>query len=320
MSASRKDRNHLATPELNTVVWETNLPGIHFLNRGKVRDLYEMGGQLLLIATDRLSAFDVVLPTPIPDKGRVLTQLSLFWFNLLRDVIPNHIVTATDFPAELAPYRAQLEGRAMLCRRTNPLPIECVVRGYLSGSGWKDYRATGKICGIALPLGLRESERLPEAIFTPSTKATAGHDENISFDDAVSRIGGALAEKVRAISLEIYRRAAAYAEPRGIILADTKFEFGLVGKDGSGLYREPGGTLIWIDEALTPDSSRFWPADGYQPGRAQPSYDKQYVRDYLERIGWNKQPPGPDLPPDVVAATREKYREAYWQLTGYELS
>ena len=320
MSASRKDRNHLATPELNTVVWETNLPGIHFLNRGKVRDLYEMGGQLLLIATDRLSAFDVVLPTPIPDKGRVLTQLSLFWFNLLRDVIPNHIVTATDFPAELAPYRAQLEGRAMLCRRTNPLPIECVVRGYLSGSGWKDYRATGKICGIALPPGLRESERLPEAIFTPSTKATAGHDENISFDDAVSRIGGALAEKVRAISLEIYRRAAAYAEPRGIILADTKFEFGLVGKDGSGLYREPGGTLIWIDEALTPDSSRFWPADGYQPGRAQPSYDKQYVRDYLERIGWNKQPPGPDLPPDVVAATREKYREAYWQLTGYELS
>jgi phosphoribosylaminoimidazole-succinocarboxamide synthase len=310
----------LASPKLNAVVWETNLPGIHFLNRGKVRDLYEVGGQLLLIATDRLSAFDVVLPTPIPDKGRVLTQLSLFWFNLLRDVIPNHIVTATDFPAALAPYRAQLEGRAMLCKRTNPLPIECVVRGYLSGSGWKDYRATGKICGIALPQGLRESERLPEAIFTPSTKATAGHDENISFDDAVSRIGGELAEKVRSISLEIYRRAVAYAEPRGIILADTKFEFGLAGEDGSGLHSEPGGTLIWIDEALTPDSSRFWPADGYEPGRAQPSYDKQYVRDYLERIGWNKQPPGPELPADVVAATREKYREAYWQLTGHELS
>jgi phosphoribosylaminoimidazole-succinocarboxamide synthase len=310
----------LASPKLNTAVWETNLPGIHFLNRGKVRDLYEVDGQLLLIATDRLSAFDVVLPTPIPDKGRVLTQLSLFWFNLLRDVIPNHIVTATDFPPELAPYRAQLEGRTMLCRRTNPLPIECVVRGYLSGSGWKDYRATGKICGIALPPGLRESERLPEAIFTPSTKATSGHDENISFDDVVSRIGGELAEKVRSFSLEIYRRAAAYAEPRGIILADTKFEFGLTGEIGSGHHFEPGGTLIWIDEALTPDSSRFWPADGYQPGRVQPSYDKQYVRDYLERIGWNKQPPGPDLPPDVVAATRDKYREAYRQLTGHELS
>ncbi len=310
----------MASPKLNTVVWETSLPGIHFVNRGKVRDLYEVGGKLLLIATDRLSAFDVVLPTPIPDKGRVLTQLSLFWFNLLRDVIPNHIVTATDFPAELAPYGDQLEGRAMLCQRTNPLPIECVVRGYLSGSGWKDYRATGKICGISLPPGLRESERLPEAIFTPSTKATSGHDENISFDGAVSRIGGELAETVRAISLEIYRRAAAYAEPRGIILADTKFEFGLAGENGSGLDLAPGGPLIWIDEALTPDSSRFWPADGYQPGRAQPSYDKQYVRDYLERIGWNKQPPGPDLPPDVVAATREKYREAYWRLTGYELN
>jgi phosphoribosylaminoimidazole-succinocarboxamide synthase len=239
----------------------------------------------------------------------VLTQLSLFWFNLLRDVIPNHILTATDFPPALAPYRAQLEGRAMLCQRTNPLPIECVVRGYLVGSGWKDYRATGKVCGIALPAGLRESERLPEAIFTPSTKATAGHDENISFDDAAARIGGELAEKVRAISLDIYRRAAAYAEPRGIILADTKFEFGLV-----------GDKLIWIDEALTPDSSRFWPAAGYEPGRAQPSYDKQYVRDYLERIGWNKQPPGPELPADVVAATRDKYREAYRQLTGHELS
>jgi phosphoribosylaminoimidazole-succinocarboxamide synthase len=299
----------LASPKLNNVVWETNLPGIHFLNRGKVRDLYEVGGQLLLIATDRLSAFDVVLPTAIPDKGRVLTQLSLFWFNLLREVIPNHIVSATELPPELAQYREQLEGRTMLCRRTNPLPIECVVRGYLVGSGWKDYRATGKVCGITLPSGLRESERLPQAIFTPSTKATTGHDENISFDDAVKLIGAELTEKVRTVSLEIYRRAAAYAEPRGIILADTKFEFGLIGNE-----------LIWIDEALTPDSSRFWPADGYQPGRAQPSYDKQYVRDYLERIGWNKQPPGPDLPHDVVAATREKYREAYRQLTGQELS
>ncbi len=298
----------MASPKFNAMVWETNLPGIHFLNRGKVRDLYEVGGNLLLVATDRLSAFDVVLPTPIPDKGRVLTQLSLFWFHLLRDVIPNHVITATDFPAELAPYRDQLEGRAMLCRTTQPLPIECVVRGYLVGSGWKDYRATGKVCGIALPAGLRESDRLPEPIFTPSTKATTGHDENISFEEAASRIGKELAEKVRAVSLEIYKRAVAYAEPRGIILADTKFEFGLIGDQ-----------LIWIDEALTPDSSRFWPADGYQPGRAQPSYDKQFVRDYLERIEWNKQPPGPELPLDVVAATRDKYREAYRQLTGHEL-
>ena len=298
----------MASPKLNTIVWETNLPGIHFLNRGKVRDLYEVGGQLLLVATDRLSAFDVVLPTPIPDKGRVLTQLSLFWFDLLRDVIPNHVLPAADFPLELAAYRAQLDGRSMLCQKTKPLPIECVVRGYLSGSGWKDYRATGKVCGISLPAGLRESERLPEAIFTPSTKATAGHDENISFDEAVARIGGVLGELVRTVSLEIYKRAAAYAEPRGIILADTKFEFGLAGDQ-----------LIWIDEALTPDSSRFWPADGYQPGRAQPSFDKQYVRDYLERIGWNKQPPGPELPPEVVEATRARYREAYQQLTGHEL-
>jgi phosphoribosylaminoimidazole-succinocarboxamide synthase len=294
---------------MNAIVWETALPGIHFLNRGKVRDLYEVGDQLLIVATDRLSAFDVVLPTPIPDKGRVLTQVSLFWFDLLRDVIPNHVMTATEFPAQLAPYLAQLEGRSMLCRRTQPLPIECVVRGYLSGSGWKDYRASGKVCGIALPAGLRESERLPEPIFTPSTKATAGHDENISFDEAAARVGGELAERVRAVSLEIYKRAVAYAEPRGIILADTKFEFGLIGDQ-----------LIWIDEALTPDSSRFWPAEGYQPGRSQPSFDKQYVRDYLERIGWNKQPPGPELPADVVDATRAKYREAYRQLTGHELN
>jgi phosphoribosylaminoimidazole-succinocarboxamide synthase len=293
---------------MNAIVWETSLPGIQFLNRGKVRDLYEVGGRLLIVATDRLSAFDVVLPTPIPDKGRVLTQLSLFWFNLLRDVIPNHVLSAADFPSELAAYREQLDGRSMLCQKTKPLPVECVVRGYLSGSGWKDYRATGKVCGISLPAGLRESERLPEPIFTPSTKATAGHDENISFDEAAAIIGRQLAERVRAVSLEIYRRAVAYAEPRGIILADTKFEFGLVGDQ-----------LIWIDEALTPDSSRFWPAGGYQPGRSQPSFDKQYVRDYLERIGWNKQPPGPELPPEVVEATRARYREAYRQLTGHEL-
>jgi phosphoribosylaminoimidazole-succinocarboxamide synthase len=260
------------------------------------------------VATDRLSAFDVVLPTPIPDKGRVLTQLSLFWFNLLKDVVPNHVLSATDFPPPFDSYRDDLAGRSMVVRKTQPLSIECVVRGYVSGSGWKDYRTTGKICGIALPAGLRESDRLLEPLFTPSTKATAGHDENISFEQAALLIGKELAERVRTISLEIYRRAAAYAEPRGVILADTKFEFGLLGNE-----------LIWIDEALTPDSSRFWPAAQYKPGGPQPSFDKQFVRDYLERIQWPKTPPGPELPPEVVAATRAKYREAYRILSGHEL-
>ncbi|MBI3670353.1 MAG: phosphoribosylaminoimidazolesuccinocarboxamide synthase, partial [Acidobacteria bacterium] len=232
----------------------------------------------------------------------------LFWFDKLRDVIPNHVVSGTELPAELAAHRQELAGRAMLCRRTQPIPIECVVRGYLSGSGWKDYRATGAICGIALPPGLRESDRLPEPIFTPATKAASGHDENVSFNEAAARVGIELATRLRAVSLALYRHAAAYAEPRGILLADTKFEFGLL-----------GGELIWIDEALTPDSSRFWPAEGYQPGRAQPSFDKQSVRDYLERIGWSKQPPAPELTPEVVAATRSKYREAYRKLTGQEL-
>jgi phosphoribosylaminoimidazole-succinocarboxamide synthase len=298
----------MASPQMGVVVWETNFPGLKLLSRGKVRDLYEVGTDLLLVATDRLSAFDVVLPTPIPDKGRVLTQLSLFWFETLRDVVPNHVVSGSQFPGAASAFQEQLAGRSMLCRRTQPVPIECVVRGYLAGSGWKDYRSTGEICGVDLPPGLHESDRLPTAIFTPSTKATTGHDENITFDETVARIGGARAEQLRAISLELYRRAVAYAEPRGILLADTKFEFGLIGDE-----------LIWIDEALTPDSSRFWPAAGYAPGRAQPSFDKQYVRDYLERIGWNKQPPGPELPPDVVAATQSKYREAYRLLTGNEL-
>jgi len=298
----------VASPHVSTVVWETQFAGVPLSSRGKVRDLYDLGDRLLIVATDRLSAFDVVLPTPIPDKGRVLTQLSLFWFDKLRGVIPNHVLSSTGFPAPFDAFADLLRGRTMLVRRARPLLVECVVRGYLSGSGWKDYRAAGKICGIALPAGLRESERLPEPIFTPSTKVAKGHDENISFDQAVALVGGALAERVRDISLEIYRRAAAYAEPRGILLADTKFEFGLIGDE-----------LIWIDEALTPDSSRFWPAEGYQPGRAQPSYDKQFVRDYLERIGWNKQPPGPELPQDVVTATRAKYREAYRQLAGREL-
>ena len=291
------------------VVRETQFAGISPATRGKVRDIYDLGDELLIVATDRLSAFDVVLPTPIPDKGRVLTQLSLFWFDLLRDVIPNHVLSATELPAPFDRYREELESRSMLVRRTRPLPIECVVRGYISGSGWKDYRATGKICGVALPAGLKESDRLPAPIFTPATKAAAGHDENISFEQAASLVGNSIAERVRDKSLEIYRRAAAHAEPRGILLADTKFEFGL-------LHDE----LIWIDEALTPDSSRFWPAAQYKPGGPQPSFDKQFVRDYLEGIHWSKTPPGPELPAEVVAATRAKYREAYRILVGRELN
>ena len=295
---------------MNMVVAQTNFPGLKLRGRGKVRDIYEVGDdRLLIVATDRLSAFDVVLPTPIPDQGRVLTQLSLFWFEKLADVVPHHVISADHFGGELAPYADLLEGRGMLVRRTEPAPIECVVRGYISGSGWKDYQKTGGICGIALPKGLRESDRLPEPIFTPSTKATTGHDENISFDETVSRIGLPLAEKLRDTSLTLYRRAVEHAAARGIIIADTKFEFGLLGKE-----------LIWIDEALTPDSSRFWPADEYEPGKAQPSFDKQYVRDYLERIGWNKLPPGPELPADVVTSTTNKYRESYQRITGHALS
>ena len=298
----------MASPQMNTVVSETDFPELKLRGRGKVRDIYDLGDRLLIVATDRLSAFDVVLPTPIPDKGRVLTQLSLFWFERLAGVVPHHVISAKDFAGELAPYSASLEGRSMLVRRTEPVPIECVVRGYISGSGWKDYQKTGGICGVPLPKGLRESERLPQPIFTPSTKATTGHDENISFEETVSRIGQSLAERLRDTSLALYQRAAEHAAEHGIIIADTKFEFGMLGKD-----------LIWIDEALTPDSSRFWPSEQYAPGKPQPSFDKQYVRDYLERIGWNKQPPAPALPPDVVAATREKYREAYQRITGHAL-
>ena len=293
---------------MNIAISQTDFPGLTLRGRGKVRDIYEIGGDLLIVATDRLSAFDVVLPTPIPDKGRVLTQLSLFWFEKLAKVVPHHVITATDFTGALAPYADQIDGRAMLVRRTEPLPVECVVRGYIVGSGWKDYQKTGAICGIPLPAGLRESDKLPQPIFTPSTKATTGHDENISFHETVARIGRPLAEKIRDVSIELYSGAADYAAERGIIIADTKFEFGLL-----------NGELIWIDEALTPDSSRFWPATEYRPGVAQQSFDKQYVRDYLERIGWNKQPPGPALPADVVAATREKYREAYQRITGHAL-
>jgi phosphoribosylaminoimidazole-succinocarboxamide synthase len=290
------------------VLWESQFAGLTPSARGKVRDIYDLGDKLLIVATDRLSAFDVILPTPIPDKGRVLTQLSLFWFNLLKDVIPNHVLSSTEFPAPFDEFRDDLAGRSMVVRKTQPLPIECVVRGYVSGSGWKDYRVTGKICGIALPPGLRESDRLPEPIFTPATKAVSGHDENISFDQAASLVGKDLAERARSISMELYRRAAAYSEPRGVILADTKFEFGLLNNE-----------LIWIDEALTPDSSRYWSAFHYSPGGPQASFDKQFVRDYLERMQWPKTPPGPELPPEIVAATRAKYREAFRILAGHEL-
>jgi phosphoribosylaminoimidazole-succinocarboxamide synthase len=293
---------------MSAVISQTDFAGLRLRARGKVRDIYEVGDELLIVATDRLSAFDVVLPTPIPDKGRVLTQLSLFWFEKLASIVPNHVISASNFGGAMAAYADALNGRAMLVRRTEPVPIECVVRGYLSGSGWKDYQKTGGVCGIALPAGLRESDRLPEPIFTPSTKATSGHDENISFDETVARIGRPLAEKLRDTSLAIYESAAEFASARGIIIADTKFEFGLIGEE-----------LIWIDEALTPDSSRFWPGNQYMPGTPQPSFDKQYVRDYLEKIGWNKQPPAPELPADIVAATRDKYREAYQRVTGHAL-
>jgi phosphoribosylaminoimidazole-succinocarboxamide synthase len=299
----------MASPILHPVVRETNFPGVKLLARGKVRDIYEFGDRLLLVATDRISAFDVILPTPIPDKGRVLTQLSLFWFDMLSEVVPHHVISGTDFPKELDPYRDQVRGRSMLVRRTEPVPFECVVRGYLAGSGWKEYQKTSSVCGIALPPGLVESARLPEPIFTPATKAESGHDENISFEEMSSRLGDERAEQLREISLEIYRRAAAYAEERGILIADTKFEFGILNDE-----------IIWIDEALTPDSSRFWPADQYTPGGSQPSFDKQFVRDYLERIHWAKQPPAPELPADVVAATTAKYRDAYKRLTGTELA
>jgi phosphoribosylaminoimidazole-succinocarboxamide synthase len=286
---------------------ESKLPGIKLWKRGKVRDVYEVGDKLLLIATDRLSAFDVVLPSGIPGKGVLLTQMSLFWFELLKDVVPHHVVSAdvSDYPDELKPFRDQLEGRSMLVQKTDVLPIECVVRGYIVGSGWKDYKKTGAICGIALPAGLQESDRLEPPIFTPATKAETGHDENISFETMTETVGPDRAAEARRVSLEIYERARAHAEARGIIVADTKFEFGI--RDGR---------LIWIDEALTPDSSRFWPRDAYAPGRSQPSFDKQFVRDYLETLDWDKQPPGPELPPEVVARTVEKYVEAHDRLRG----
>jgi phosphoribosylaminoimidazole-succinocarboxamide synthase len=294
----------------DTVILNTALPGIERHAQGKVRDVYRVDGQLLIVATDRISAFDYILPTGIPDKGRVLTQLSIFWFNFLRDVTPTHFLTANvdEYPAALRQFRGQLEGRSMLVKRAQMVEVECVARGYLAGSGWKEYKAQGTVCGVPLPAGLHESDRLPAPIFTPSTKAQSGHDENISFEAMCSLVDAELGARLRDLTLRIYSRAAAYAETKGVIIADTKFEFGFV-----------DGELVLGDEVLTPDSSRFWPAETYRPGGPQLSYDKQYVRDYLESIQWNKKPPAPPLPDDVADKTSEKYRLAYRVLTGKEL-
>ena len=285
--------------------------------QGKVRDIYEFGDRLLIVATDRISAFDYVLGSGIPDKGKVLTQISSVWFERTKDIVPNHVISTriSDYPKETRTELGVLNGRSMLVRRTEPLPIECVARGYLSGSGWKDYQATGAVCGIALPAGLRESDRLPEPIFTPATKAATGHDINISEADAAALVDPAVLAHAKALTLQLYAEGSAHAESVGIIVADTKFEFGLLPDDG----RPAAERLILIDEVLTPDSSRFWPKDSYAPGGPQASFDKQFVRDYLEAIKWNKQPPVPSLPEDVVAKTREKYIEAYRRLTGKEL-
>jgi phosphoribosylaminoimidazole-succinocarboxamide synthase len=290
---------------------ETRLDGFPLHRQGKVRDVYDVGDALLLVATDRISAFDYVLGSGIPDKGKVLTQLSAFWFEKTRHIVPNHVLEtdAARYPRALAPHTDVLAGRSMLVRKTEPVPIECVARGYLSGSGWKDYQAMGSVCGVALPPGLRESERLPAPIFTPATKASSGHDINISEEEAGRLVGEALIGTLKRLTLELYAFGVAHAENCGIILADTKFEFG----------RTPAREVILIDEVMTPDSSRYWPKDQYEPGRPQPSFDKQYVRDYLEQIRWNKQLPVPSLPEEVVARTRDKYLEAFRRLTGREL-
>ncbi len=286
----------------------TDLPGLPPPRRGKVRDVYDLGDSLLLVATDRISAFDVVLTPGVPGKGIVLTQLSTFWFRLFSDVVPNHLLETevSRFPAPLRAHADVLRGRAVLGRKCRVVPFECVARGYLAGSGWKDYRRTGSVCGVPLPAGLRESERLPEPIFTPATKAEEGHDENVPFERMASEVGAELATRLRDLTLGLYSRAAAHAAERGILIADTKFEFGL----------GPGGEVVWIDEALTPDSSRFWPAASWAPGGSPPSYDKQFVRDWLEASGWDKRPPAPALPDDVVSGTLARYREAYEVLTG----
>jgi phosphoribosylaminoimidazole-succinocarboxamide synthase len=296
---------------LESVLLRTEFQDLRLHASGKVRDVYRLDSdRLLFVATDRISAFDYILATGIPHKGKVLNQISLFWFDFLKDIVPNHLITADvgQYPAEIQKYADQLRGRSMVVMSADMVPVECVVRGYISGSAWKEYKATGKVCGIELAKGLRESDQLPEPIFTPSTKATTGHDENIPFSEMVRLVGAEVAEELRDLTLKVYRKAADYARTRGIIIADTKFEFGRTAR---------GMTLA--DEVLTPDSSRFWPADKYQPGRAQDSYDKQYVRDYLEEIHWNKQPPAPALPAEVARKTSDKYLEAYQQLTGRTL-
>lgn len=301
----------MTTQANDAILLRTDFADLELHASGKVRDVYRADSQrLLFVATDRISAFDYVLASGIPQKGRVLTQLSLFWFEFLQDIVPNHLVTANvdEYPEALQKHAAQLRGRSMLVTQANMFPIECVVRGYLSGSGWKEYQKSGTVCGIQLPAGLRESDKLPQPIFTPSTKATSGHDENISFEQTVKIVGQAAAEKLRSLSLAVYQKAADYALTKGIIIADTKFEFG-----------ETSQGMILADEVLTPDSSRFWPAASYAPGRAQASYDKQYVRDYLEQIHWAKKPPVPSLPEEVQRNTSAKYVEAYRQLTGREL-
>jgi phosphoribosylaminoimidazole-succinocarboxamide synthase len=293
---------------MTQVVFETDLQGFVSSKKGKVRDIYDLGDSLLMIASDRISAFDVIMPNPIPDKGKILTQISLFWFKIMTGIVPNHLISSNveEFPAVCQPYKDLLRDRSMLVKKAKPLPIECVVRGYISGSGWKSYQKTGEVCGIKLPEGLTESDALPEPIFTPSTKEEVGtHDINIDFDEAAKRIGSDLAEQVKSVSLAIFQKGIEYAATKGIIIADTKFEFGLIDNE-----------LILIDELLTPDSSRFWPKDQYQPGGPQPSYDKQYVRDYLESIKWGKTPPAPVLPDEVIAGSRKKYLEALQQLTG----
>ncbi len=300
------------SPEiLDSVLLRTDYPELQLHASGKVRDVYNLDqDHLLFVATDRLSAFDYILATGIPNKGRILTQISLFWFDFLKDIVPNHVVTAdvNRYPAAIRKHADELRGRSMMVRRAEMFPVECVARGYLSGSGWKEYQETGTVCGIKLPPGLKESDQLPEPLFTPATKASTGHDINISFEEMCKRVDPELSRQLRDITLRIYKKAADYARQRGIIIADTKFEFGQTAQ---------GITLA--DEVLTPDSSRFWPADTYQPGKAQDSYDKQYVRDYLEEIRWNKQPPAPALPQEVARRTSEKYLEAYRQLTGREL-
>jgi len=289
---------------------KTDLPGVKLHGRGKVRDIYDLGEHFLIVATDRLSAFDVVLPTPIPDKGKVLTQMSAFWFDHFKNVVPNHLISTdvSDYPKELHRFRDQLEGRSMLVKKAKVFPIECVARGFLTGSGLKDYNKTGSVCGIPLPAGLRDSDRLPKPIFTPATKAETGHDENISEEQAGKIVGEENIRRLKELTLSLYTRGVEYASGRGIIICDTKFEFGII-----------DGRITIVDEMLTPDSSRFWPADQYTPGKPQPSFDKQFVRDYLERIGWNKQPPGPELPDGIVNMTSAKYVEALRILTGRDL-